>query len=124
MSKTHQLSVLYFDDEAACLDVFQLMFGESYRVRTAATVAEARRALVDEKFDIVVSDYVMPEISGAVFLSEVAATQPDAYRVLLTGAVGVGTVLHGISGGDIHLFHRKPWTEQNMRLVLELAAIS
>lgn len=119
-----RLSILYFDDEVPCLDIFKQMFGGDYVVRTALTLAEARRALAESAFDIVFSDYRMPETTGSAFLQEVAASHPASYRVMLTGALGVDGVLGELSEGVIHLFLKKPWSEEGMRMALELAGAS
>jgi len=119
-----RLSILYLDDEAACLDIFEQMFGRDHEVRTALTLGEARRALAEATFDIVFSDYRMPETNGSAFLREVASAQPNSYRVMLTGALGVGGVIGELSGGVIDLFLPKPWSEEGVRVVLELAGAS
>lgn len=121
MSYRERLSILYLDDDAVCLDIFRQMLEDEHEVRTALTLAEARRALAEETFDIVFSDYRMPEADGSAFLQEVASAQPDSYRVMLTGAAGVGGFIGELSGGVIHLFLRKPWSEEGMRMALELA---
>lgn len=121
MINRERLSILYLDDEAPCLDIFRLTFGGDYEVRTALTLDEARRALAEADFDIVFSDYRMPGTNGSAFLQEVAAARPDSYRVMLTGALGVGGVLGELGEGIIHLFLKKPWSEQGMRMALELA---
>lgn len=123
MRNTERLSILYFDDEAICLDIFRQMFGTECEVRTAQTLGEARRALADTTFDLVFSDYWMPETDGSAFLREVAAAQPDSYRVMLTGALGVGGVIAELSRGVIHLFLKKPWSEADVRTALELAGV-
>ncbi len=123
MKYAKRLSILYLDDEAPCLDIFKQMFGDEYEVRTALTLKEARRALDEATFDIVCSDYRMPDISGSAFLREVAAAQPESYRVMLTGALGVGSVLGELSRGVIHLFLNKPWSEHGMRTALELVEV-
>lgn len=116
-------SIFYLDDEAGCLDVFQDTFGDEYDVRTAATPSEARRMLAERPAEIVISDQLMPEISGTEFLREVAATYPSSYRVMLTGGITVGEALPEIGSGVIHLFVTKPWKERNMRGVLERASL-
>ena len=100
------------------------MFGDDHDVRTALTLAEARRALAEAVFDIVFTDYRMPETDGAAFLREVASAQPDSYRVMLTGAAGVGGFAAEIGTGLIHLFLKKPWSEEAMCMALELAGAS
>lgn len=114
-------SILYVDDEAACLDVFSQMFGDEYDVRTAPTAAAARRMLAERAADIVISDQSMPGMDGTEFLAEVAERYPATYRVLLTGRAILGDVIPELSAGTIHLFVPKPWTQQQMRRMLERA---
>jgi DNA-binding NtrC family response regulator len=116
-------SILYLDDEAACLEVFHGLLGGEYDVRTAPTLSEARRMLEERPADIVISDQTMPEIKGTDFLREVAAAQPSSYRVLLTGSVHLVSVMPEIGGGLIHLFVPKPWTADSMRRMLERAVL-
>lgn len=124
MIQRERLSILYLDDEAPCLDIFRQMFGQDHEVRTALTVGEARRALAESSFDVVFSDYRMPETDGSTFLREVASAQPDSYRVMLTGALGVGGFIAELSVGVIHFFLKKPWSEEGVRMALELAGAS
>ena len=116
-------TILYIDDEAGCLSLFREMFGHEYEVRTATTLAEARRLLAEHPADIVISDQCMPEIKGTDFLREVAATQPSSYRVLLTGAMVVGDAIPEIGAGIVHIFVTKPWTAENMRKALRRASL-
>jgi DNA-binding NtrC family response regulator len=117
-------SIFYFDDDTDCLDVFRATFGGEYDVRTGATLAEARRALAERPADVVISDLNMPEIDGREFLREVAARQPQSYRVLLTGVGVVGDAIREIGAGVVHAFLLKPWTEPEVRRVLERARLA
>jgi DNA-binding NtrC family response regulator len=117
-------SILYFDDEQSLLDIFEEMFGGKYEVRTTTTLAEARRILADCTVEIVISDQLMPEIEGTEFLREAAALCPDSFRIMLTGHAVVGEMLAEISSGIIQLFVVKPWTEEQLRQVLERAIVS
>lgn len=117
-------SIIYLDDEEACLGVFRGMFDADYDVRTASTPGEARLLLAERPADIVISDQIMPEIEGVEFLREVAAKYPQSFRVLLTGGVTVGGVFREVGSGIVHLFVAKPWTEQGMREMLERSALS
>jgi response regulator RpfG family c-di-GMP phosphodiesterase len=117
-----KLSILYFDDEPACLSVFSETFAAEHEVRTAATLAEARRALAENSFDVVISDQFMPEISGAAFLREIARTHPRSLRVMVTGGASVGSMLGEIGDGVVRHFVPKPWSEATMRQVFERAS--
>lgn len=117
-------TILYLDDDAACLNLLRDTLGEDYEVRTASTHVEARRLLSLSRADIVISDQLMPDIKGAEFLREIAEQYPESFRVLLTGGDTVGNLLREISSGVINFFLTKPWTEQDMRRMLELANLS
>jgi two-component system response regulator HupR/HoxA len=116
-------SIFYFDDEPQSLDLFQELFAAEHDVRTAATLSEARRMLRERQADIVISDQNMPEISGTEFLAEVSKEHPQSYRVMLTGTISVGEVIPEILTGIVQLFVPKPWTEQDMRRMLERACL-
>lgn len=92
-------------------------------MRTASTLRDARRLLSERAAEIVVSDQIMPKITGSEFLAEVAVTYPLSYRVLLTGSAPVGLVLSEVSAGLIHHFIPKPWTERDIEQMLERAAL-
>lgn len=117
-------SIFYLDDEAACVSIFQAAFGEDYDVRTATTLAEARLMLSKYSADIVISDQLMPDIEGTDFLREVAEKYPASCRVLLTGGVMIGHVIGEVSAGVVQFFVAKPWTQADMRKMLERAGVA
>jgi DNA-binding NtrC family response regulator len=124
MGNGEKLSILYLDDEPACLDVFNETFAAEHEVRTAATLAEARRALAENSFDVVISDQLMPEITGAAFLREIARTHPRSLRVMVTGSTTVGGMLGEIGDGVVRHFVPKPWSAATMRQVFARASMS
>lgn len=115
-------SVFYLDDEPELLEIFHEMFGEMYDVRSASTLAEARRMLADCPVDIIISDQNMPEIKGDEFLREAAAICPESFRIMLTGQAFVGEMFMEITSGIIHSFMRKPWLREEMQELLERAS--
>ena len=117
-------TILYLDDETACVDVFRDMFGDEFDVRTVTNVSDARRALTERAADIVISDQRMPDIEGTEFLREVSERYPSSYRVMLTGSAMLGDVICEISNGIVNLFVGKPWMEQTMRQTLQRACAS
>lgn len=116
-------SILYFDDEAAILNLFQQMFGHEYDVRTTTLLAEARQMLSERPVEIIISDQDMPEISGTEFLSEMAKLYPSSYRIMLTGSMLAGEAIPEILSGIVQLFIPKPWSQQTMRQMLERASL-
>lgn len=114
-------SIFYLDDEVVLLEIFKEMFSDEYEVHTASTVSEARRMIAKCAPDIIISDWSMPDISGIEFLRETAETYPDSFRIMLTGFAQVGDMIKEISSGVVQTFIPKPWSEDQMRAVLERA---
>jgi CheY-like chemotaxis protein len=52
--------------------------------------AEAMRLFVAEDFDLVISDVVMPEMTGPELIRELRARRPDIAVLFVTGFVGDG----------------------------------
>lgn len=116
-------SIVYLDDEPAVLEVFRDAFAGEYDVRVTETPAEAHRMLAERQADIVISDQVMPDISGMEFLAEVARDYPQSCRVMLTGSMLVGEAVPELSSGAVHFFVAKPWSYAGMLEVLERASL-
>jgi DNA-binding NtrC family response regulator len=113
--------ILYLDDEAICLEIFEATFGQEFDVLSAETPARARELLAEGAPDVVISDQCMREMKGTEFLSEVAAAYESPYRVLMTGTALLGGVLAEVGAGVVEAFITKPWTDESIRLVLEHA---
>jgi signal transduction histidine kinase len=68
--------------------------------------AEAMRLFAEEDFDLVISDVVMPEMSGPELIRELRARRPDIAVLFVTGFVGDGDTDDLVG----HELLRKPFT--------------
>jgi len=68
--------------------------------------AEAMRLFAAEDFDLVISDVVMPEMSGPELIRELRARRPDIAVLFVTGFVGEGETDDLVG----HELLRKPFT--------------
>ena len=68
--------------------------------------AEAMRLFAEEDFDLVISDVVMPEMSGPELIRELRARRPDIAVLFVTGFVGEGETDNLVG----HELLRKPFT--------------
>ena len=72
------------------------------------------RLLQQERFALVLTDQRMPGPTGLEFLGRVKKIQPDATRVLMTGALDLATVIDAINQGEIYRFIVKPWIREEL----------
>jgi putative two-component system response regulator len=93
-------NVLVIDDEPIVRElVVDILAGEGHEVGTAATAEEALSALEDHRLGLVVSDIVMPGLSGLDLLARVRRRRPNLPVVLITGRATHGTVSAALAGG-------------------------
>jgi two-component system response regulator HydG len=78
-------TLLLVDDEPANLDSLERIFArEGYKTQRAETGAAALSLLRDKPADVVLTDLMMPGMSGQELLRAVKAVAPDAEVVLMT----------------------------------------
>ncbi|MHB1325739.1 MAG: response regulator [Thermoleophilia bacterium] len=79
-------NVLVVDDEAVIRDVCkQILTNEGYSVTTAASGKEALRLVSENDFDAVVTDIMMPDMSGLELLEVIKSTSLDLSTIVITG---------------------------------------
>lgn len=79
-------SVLFVDDDPMIQRVFKSVLGEfGFEVDAYGSALDALHALEHERYDIVVSDVVMPEMSGIELADAVSERWPQMPLVLLSG---------------------------------------
>jgi two-component system response regulator GlrR len=97
------LNLLYVEDNPDLREVISAaLTGEGYDVDVAACADEGLRRLRERRFDLVISDYALPDHTGAWMLREAAA------RGLLecTEALIVTANPHPLDAGDIPVMEK------------------
>jgi DNA-binding NtrC family response regulator len=62
-------------------------------------------------YDVVMSDYLMPEMDGLRFLEAFREIQPDAARILFSGQANKDVLVKAINNSEIYGYISKPWHE-------------
>ena len=65
-------------------------------------------------YDLVLSDYRMPVMSGVQFLTAFRALQPDAARLILSGYADLNGLIGAINEAGITRFISKPWNDYEL----------
>ncbi len=93
--------LLLVDDEPLLLEVGKLFIEQHFHmdVTTAESAADALEKIGTSTFDVVVSDYQMPEIDGIAFLKMIRKTAPFLPFILFTGKGREEVVIDAINHG-------------------------
>lgn len=114
--------VLIVDDEDSVRSALRRSLRrESYRLSFAASGAEALEQLHQEQPDIIISDHLMPGMTGLELLKRCRLLYPEVGRIVLTGQAEMETVVDAINHGEVFRFLRKPWDDEDLKLTLHLA---
>jgi DNA-binding NtrC family response regulator len=78
--------ILVVDDEPAVRQLtVEILRRSGYAPEGVPNARHALERLDEERFDLVVSDVVMPEMTGVEFLYELRLRRPDMPVILMTG---------------------------------------
>lgn len=83
---TPTIKVLHVDDDYSFLTVSKsILEEETFSIETAYSADEALSKIKDKQFDVIVSDYEMPQKNGLDLLKEIRNTGSDTPFILFTG---------------------------------------
>src|SRR5689334_22760041 len=113
--------ILLVDDEEMILKSIKsfLAVETDYRLMSYTSPIKALEDLAKiEKVDLVISDYLMPEMDGISFLAEVKKRFPLVPRILLTGYADKENAIKAINNVGLYQYIEKPWNNDDLRLVI------
>lgn len=113
--------ILVVDDEPSIVDFCsRLLERMGYETRPAASGEDARRILANEWFDVLLTDIVMPGITGVDLVSEARSRLPDIAAVIMTGHGSIEMAVRALRAGA-HEFILKPFTAADLAEAVEHA---
>ena len=113
--------LLIVDDEEMVLTSLRsfLMLETEYELLTFTSSTEALEAAKTQTIDLVVSDYLMPDMTGIELLLGLKKLQPYATRILLTGYADKENAIKAINEVGLYQYVEKPWDNNELKLVIE-----
>ena len=116
-------SILIVDDDELVISSLRGVFSlqTDYNVQEATDPKKAVELVERTPFDVVISDFLMPQMNGIDFLKEVSRLQPDAVRLLLTGYADKENAIRAINEVGLYHYIEKPWDNQAMLMIIRNA---
>lgn len=113
--------ILLVDDEVDILSSLQSLLQAmepSWEVETATSGPDGLKAISSGQFDIIVSDYRMPEMDGLAFLREARKQSSSMPLVLMTAFPDLQIAITAINEVGIQNFFTKPLDPEEIIKVL------
>jgi CheY-like chemotaxis protein/glycine cleavage system H lipoate-binding protein len=96
----YRANVLVVDDEEiVCKSCRRILAQEGHNVQTALNGREALRKVEEDKYDVLIADWKMPEIDGMEILRIVKKNHPEIIAILMTGYPSVESAVKAMRLG-------------------------
>jgi len=121
MSEPAKLVIFIVDDEETILTSLKnvLSFETDHEIHTFLSPLEALTKGEELEIDMVISDYMMPDMDGLEYLLKVKEIKPDAIRILLTGYADKENAIKAINEVGIYQYIEKPWNNDDLLLIVK-----
>jgi two-component system, NtrC family, response regulator AtoC len=109
--------VLVVDDETAITNALELILRESgYEVITANDLSQATSRLIDRTFDLVITDFCLPDGNGMDLLTSIKRDTPDTEVIMMSGYGSLDTTIEAIKRGAYYYLEKPPKPDQVLTL--------
>ncbi len=113
-------TIVIVDDEEMVVSSLSsfLSLETNYNVKTFTSVNSALAFIEKNEIDLVMSDYLMPEMDGITFLTKVRDLYPQVPRIILTGYADKENAIKAINDVGLFQYLEKPWDNSDILIVL------
>ena len=114
--------LLLVDDEPAILRSLARLFRDNQvDLLFANSGEEALDIIKDNSVEVLVTDNLMPGMTGVELLRRVKDVSPDTVRIVLSGHSEMEAVLRAVNEGEAFRFVLKPWNDIDLKVTVNLA---
>ena len=121
MAENPRAKILVVDDEAAQMKALcDTLRDHGYQTTGFVSAQTALRAMEETKFDLLLTDLMMPEMDGISLLQAVEQKDPDLVAVIMTGEGTITTAVEAMKSGALD-YILKPFKLKAILPVLDRA---
>ncbi len=115
-----QETVMIVDDEEMVLTSLStyLTLETDYNVVTFTSAKKALDHVASGPVDLIISDFLMPEMDGITFLARARDLKPDVPRIILTGYADKENAIKAINQVGLFQYIEKPWDNDDLRIII------
>lgn len=115
--------ILIIDDETdICLLLDRFLSKNGYEVTTASNALDGLAELKKTAFDLVISDFRLPDMDGLEFLKKAKALRPDCRVIIITGYSDIRMAVEVIKYGALDYITKPLYPEELLSVVKESLA--
>ncbi|MBU3003347.1 EAL domain-containing response regulator [Paraglaciecola arctica] len=117
-----QYNLLVVDDEEGILKAIKRSFNRTkYQVFTASSAKEGLKILEEHDFQVVLSDFRMPDVDGGTLVKTIKKSYPHIVSMIITGYADFEAAVDVMNSGAAYKFLSKPWNNQQLIDEVEVA---
>lgn len=119
-ASNHRARLLIVDDEEMVLSSIRslLRIETDYQIDCYTNPCQALDRAKETEPDLVIADYLMPDMNGILFLTHIKESHPEATRILLTGYADKESAIQAINQVGLFQYIEKPWDNSQLLLIL------
>ncbi|MFO7812479.1 MAG: sigma-54 dependent transcriptional regulator [Pelovirga sp.] len=111
----HPRILLIGDEVESSRALSQLLTQDGYRVKSTQTGEDAFELLKKTNYDLIISDLLLPDISGMDILKQVKIDSPRTAVILVTGNASAATAVEAMKAGALD-YISKPFNFEHLRI--------
>jgi response regulator RpfG family c-di-GMP phosphodiesterase len=113
--------LLVDDEDNITSSIKRVLRQKDYTVLVALSATDALEILKEEQIQVILSDQLMPGMTGTELFEEVQLLYPNIVRVLLTGYTAIEELKNAVNKGAVFRILFKPWDDDNLIQTIEEA---
>jgi len=115
--KTRRKILVVDDDITVCKSIRQAILSDDYEVDTALSGEEALKKDREKNYDLIITDLMMPGISGLDLLKALRDSRPSVNIIMVTGYPTIKTAVQSVKLGAFD-YIPKPFTPAELRTLV------
>ena len=115
-----EVNILIVDDEEMVLKSIEnyLLLETDYNVYAFNSPTDALEKIRGTAIDLIISDYLMPEMNGIEFLLKAKEIHPYATRIILTAYADKENAIRAINELGLYQYVEKPWDNEALKVII------